>query len=363
MLYYLFEKFIHDFSLLNLLRYITLRSGGAVITSLIISLTLMPAMIRMIRSMQQYGQPIRTDGPESHLRTKQGTPTMGGLMILFSVTVSTLLWGDLTNPFLWAMLLVILGSGLLGFMDDYLKVVKRNSNGISRKTKLGGQLLVGLIACLWIQHHMPPHLQTHLALPIFKNTLMNLGWFYLPFALLVIVGASNAVNLTDGLDGLAIMPVVIATGCFALISYIVGHAIFSDYLKLYHIVGAGEIAVFCAALIGAGLGFLWYNAQPAEIFMGDTGSLALGSAIGAMSVITKHELVLAIIGGLFVLEALSVIIQIGYFRISGGKRFFKMAPLHHHFEKCGWSESKIVARFWIIALVFAIVGLATLKVR
>ena len=363
MLYFLFEHFNHDLVLLNLLRYITLRSGGALLTALIITIVLMPKLIRTLRHIMQEGQPIRDDGPAGHLLTKKGTPTMGGLMILFATIFSTILWGDLHNQFLCIVMFVTVSYGFLGFIDDYIKVTKQNTKGVSRKGKLLAQFAVAIIACVWIQQVMPTALSYALVLPILKNTLFYLGFAYALFVLVVIVGASNAVNLTDGLDGLAIMPIIIAAGCFALITYVTGHAVFSNYLNLYHIEGTSEVAVYCCALIGAGLGFLWYNAQPAEIFMGDTGSLALGGAIGTISVITKQEFVLAIIGGLFVMEAMSVIIQIAYFRFTGGKRIFLMAPLHHHFEKLGWSESRVVIRFWIIAVIFAILGLAMLKIR
>lgn len=363
MLYHLLLPFADQIILFNVFKYITFRSGGAVLTALIISFIIGPATIRWLAKWQNGGQPIRDDGPESHLLTKKGTPTMGGLMILLSVGISTLLWADLTNQYVWVVLFVTLGCGLLGFVDDYLKVAKRNTKGVAGKVKLVGQLAISLIAALWIQQLAPDNHASHLAVPFFKGVLIDLGILYVPFVIIVMIGASNAVNLTDGLDGLAIVPIMIAASCFALISYLVGNAVFADYLQIHPVRGAGEIAVFCAALVGAGLGFLWFNAPPAKVFMGDTGSLAFGGSIGAISVITKHEIVLSIIGGLFVMEALSVIVQVYYYKFTGGKRFFKMAPIHHHFEKSGWSEPTIVIRFWILAVIFALIGLSTLKLR
>jgi phospho-N-acetylmuramoyl-pentapeptide-transferase len=349
-------------SLFNILRYITFRSGGAVFTALLLSFYIGPRVIAWLKSKQAEGQPIRLDGPESHLVTKKGTPTMGGLMILISVTISTLLWSDLKNPYMWIVLFVMLSFGLIGFFDDYLKLTKKNSKGLSSRKKMIGQAVFSLAAAIMIQMVATPALSSHISVPFFKNVLIDAGILYIPFVMIVMIGASNAVNLTDGLDGLAIVPIMIVAGCFALICYLIGRVDFSAYLQLNFVAGAGEIAVFCAALVGASLGFLWFNAQPAEVFMGDTGSLALGGALGAVSVICKHEIVLAIIGGLFVVEALSVIIQVVSYK-TRGKRVFKMAPIHHHFEKIGWSESKVVIRFWIIACIFALLGLATLKVR
>ena len=362
MLYHLLTPLADDFTVFNLFRYLTFRTGGAILTALIASFLLGPAMIRWLRLKQNGGQPIRTDGPESHLLTKKGTPTMGGMLILATLTGSTLLWSDLTNPFVWAVLLVTLGFGLIGFTDDYLKVTKRNTRGLSGKRKLLFQTLISLGAILLITTATAPDLRHVLTIPFFKDVLMDLGWFYLVFAALVIVGASNAVNLTDGLDGLAIVPVLIAASCFALIAWLVGNAVFANYLQVHFVPGTGEIAVLCGALIGASLGFLWFNAPPAQVFMGDTGSLALGGALGTIAVATRHELVLAIIGGLFVVEALSVILQVAYYKRTG-KHIFLMAPIHHHFEKKGWKESTIVIRFWIIAFVLALIGLSTLKVR
>lgn len=332
-------------------------------TSLFISFLIAPACIEYFKRRQHGGQPIREDGPKSHLKTKKGTPTMGGAIMLIAIFASLFLWGDLSSGYLHMVMVVTLIYGLLGFVDDFLKVTKRNSAGVSGKKKLIVQFATALLVCWWAQCLSAEGYETHLTIPFFKDILLDLGWFYLIFTSIVIVGASNAVNLTDGLDGLATGPIIIAAGCFAIISYLVGNAIFANYLIIHPVPGAGELTVFCAALIGAGLGFLWYNAQPAQIFMGDTGSLALGGAIGTVSVITKHEIVLAIIGGLFVMEAVSVIIQVYYFKFTGGKRFFKMAPIHHHFEKSGWSESKIVIRFWILAIIFALIGLSTLKLR
>lgn len=363
MLYNLLLPLANEYSLFNLFRYITFRSGGAVFTALIISFIFGPRIIEWLRSKQGKGQPIREDGPASHLVTKKGTPTMGGVMMLLAVGVSTLLWADLTNHYVWIVLFVTAGYGLLGFMDDYLKVTKRNTKGVSGKLKIVAQATIALAAVIWIQQIATPDYSSHLAVPFFKELLINLGIFYIPFAVIVMVGASNAVNLTDGLDGLAIVPIMIAASCFALISYLAGHATFAGYLQIHAVPGTGELAVLCASLIGAGLGFLWFNAPPAKVFMGDTGSLAFGGSLGVISVITKHEIVLAIIGGLFVMEAVSVIIQVTYFKYSGGKRFFGMAPIHHHFEKKGWSEPTIVIRFWIIAVIFALIGLSTLKLR
>jgi phospho-N-acetylmuramoyl-pentapeptide-transferase len=363
MLYHLLLPFADEHIVFNLFRYLTFRSGGAILTALVISFILGPYLIDWLRKKQQKGQPIREDGPESHLLTKQGTPTMGGLLMLMAISIATLLWADLSNRYVWVVILVTAGYGLLGFMDDYLKVAKYNTKGVPGKVKLLVQFGIALLATLWVSDIAPLNYSTHLAIPFLKDTLLNLGWFYIPFAMVVIVGASNAVNLTDGLDGLAIVPIMIAGACFALISYLVGNSIYANYLQVHLVPGTGELAVFCSALIGAGLGFLWFNAPPAKVFMGDTGSLAFGGALGVISVITKHELVLAIIGGLFVMEAVSVIIQVGYFKATGGKRFFGMAPIHHHFEKKGWSEPTVVIRFWIIAVIFALIGLSTLKLR
>lgn len=362
MLFHLLYPLADQFAFFNVFRYLTFRTGGAVITALVVSFVIGPPLIRMLRKRQAEGQPIRDDGPEAHLLTKRGTPTMGGFLILAALIVSTLLWADLGNGFIWVALMVTLSYGAIGFLDDFRKVVYRDSKGLPGKGKLLLQVAIALSAALWINELTPPDLRHMLAVPFFKDVLLNLGVAYTLLAILVIVGASNAVNLTDGLDGLAIVPVMIATGVFALIAYLAGNAIFSNYLQIHYVPGAGELAVFCGALVGAGLGFLWFNAPPARVFMGDTGSLSLGGALGAMSVIAKHELVLGIVGGLFVLETVSVIVQVVSFKLTG-RRVFRMAPLHHHFEKKGWAEPTIVIRFWIIASILALAGLSTLKLR
>ncbi len=362
MLYNLLVPLADQFAVLNVVRYLTFRTGAAMMTALIISFVLGPVLIRHLRKVQIDGQPIRDDGPESHLITKKGTPTMGGFLILLAITFSTLLWANLNNRFVWIVLFVTIGFGAVGFADDWLKVSRRETKGLPGKAKLLAQTAIALAATLWIMQLLPDALSTALAVPFFKGVLLNLGWFFVVFSLIVMVGASNAVNLTDGLDGLAIVPVMIAIGVFALIAYLVGHSVFADYLQIHHVPGSGELAVFCGALVGASLGFLWFNAPPAAVFMGDTGSLALGGALGAVSVITKHELVLAIVGGLFVLETVSVIVQVASFKLTG-RRVFRMAPLHHHFEKKGWAEPTIVIRFWIIATILALIGLSTLKLR
>jgi phospho-N-acetylmuramoyl-pentapeptide-transferase len=361
-LYNLLYPLADQFGLFNLFRYITFRTGGAVLTALVISFVVGPALIRWLRVRQGNGQPIRGDGPASHLLRKQGTPTMGGTLILLALTLATLLWADLTNGYVWVVLLITLGFGTIGLVDDYLKVTRRSSSGLRSRTKLLGQALVALMAAGWIASLTQPPLATGLALPFFKDLLVPLGLFFFPFAMLVMIGASNAVNLTDGLDGLAIVPTMIVASCYALIAYLVGNAIFANYLGIPFVPGTGELAVFCGALVGASLGFLWFNAPPAMVFMGDTGSLASGGALGAVAVITKHELVLVVVGGLFVLETISVIVQVASFKLTG-KRVFRMAPLHHHFEQKGWEEPTIVIRFWIIAVVLALIGLSTLKLR
>ncbi|HLW29044.1 MAG TPA: phospho-N-acetylmuramoyl-pentapeptide-transferase [Kiloniellales bacterium] len=362
MLYNLLVPLSEQFQVLNLFRYLTFRTGGAVITALVLAFLLGPALIAWLRKKQRYGQPIREDGPESHLQTKQGTPTMGGMLILFALSISTLLWADLGNPYVWIVLFVTVSYGAIGFYDDFLKLTRRSHHGLSGKLKLLAQILVGLIASLAVVHFSPPELANQLALPFFKDLLLNLGLFFAVFGTFVMVGASNAVNLTDGLDGLAIVPVMIAASCFAFIAYLVGNVVYANYLQIHYVQGAGELAVFCGALVGAGLGFLWYNAPPAMVFMGDTGSLSCGGALGGVAVITKHEIVLAIIGGLFVLETVSVIVQVLSYKLTG-KRVFRMAPLHHHYEKKGWKEPTIVIRFWIIAVVLALIGLSSLKLR
>jgi phospho-N-acetylmuramoyl-pentapeptide-transferase len=362
MLYNLLAPYAGETIVFNLFRYLTFRSGGAVLTALAISFVLGPPIIRWLKRKQREGQPIRSDGPESHLLTKKGTPTMGGVLILFALTLSTLLWADLRNGYVWVVLFVTAGFGAIGFADDYLKLTRRNSKGLPGRRKLIGQLLIGLVAAFAIMRLSPAPLDDGFALPFFKALLIHIGWFYLPIAALVMIGASNAVNLTDGLDGLAIGPIIVVAGCFALIAYLAGNSVFATYLQINYIPGSGELAVLCGALVGAGMGFLWFNAPPAMVFMGDTGSLASGGALGAISVVAKHELVLAIVGGLFVLETVSVIVQVISFKLTG-RRVFRMAPLHHHFEKKGWAEPTIVIRFWIIAAILALAGLATLKLR
>ena len=345
----------------NLFRYITFRAGGAFITSLIFGFVFGKPLINLLRRKQGRGQPIRTDGPESHF-SKAGTPTMGGAMILGALLVSTVLWARLDNMFVWVVLFVTVSFGIIGFADDYAKVSKQNTTGVSSKVRLGLGFIIALIASIAASQLHPGGLSLQVAIPIMKDTLIPFGILFFPFAVLVIVGTANAVNLTDGLDGLAIMPVMIAAAALGVLAYAVGRVDFTQYLDVHYVPGTGELFVFCMALIGGGLGFLWYNAPPAAIFMGDTGSLALGGALGSIAVLTKHEIVWMIIGGAFVAEALSVIIQVFWFKRTG-KRVFLMAPIHHHFEKKGYAESQIVIRFWIIALVLAMIGLATLKVR
>ncbi len=362
MLFNLARPFADQVVLANLLRYLTFRSGAACMTALVLSLLLGPGLIRLLKSLQRQGQPIRPDGPESHLVTKKGTPTMGGVLILSTLTVSTLLWADLRNQYVWAVLLVTLGFGAIGFVDDYIKLSKASFRGLSGRGKLIVQVAIGLIASIWIMMVTGGSLGSGLSVPFFKDLLIPLGIFFPLVSVFVMVGASNAVNLTDGLDGLAIVPTIIAAGVFGLIAWLVGNHIFADYLRIREVPGTGELGVFCSALIGAGLGFLWFNAPPARVFMGDTGSLALGGALGAVAVVTKHEIVLAIVGGLFVVETVSVIVQVFWFKRTG-KRVFLMAPLHHHFEKKGWAEPTIVIRFWIVSMILALVGLATLKIR
>ena len=346
----------------NLFRYITVRSGGAFFTALIFGFIFGQPLINLLKRKQTNGQPIREDGPQSHILDKAGTPTMGGVLILGALTVSTLLWARLDNPYIWMVMFVTLSFGAIGFADDYAKVSQNNTKGVSGKIRMALGLLIAAIAGYWAACYHPDALSYQLAMPVFKDTLINRGYVFIPFVMIVIVGSANAVNLTDGLDGLAIMPVMIAAGTLGVIAYAVGRVDFSEYLDVHYVPNTGELFVFTSALIGGGLGFLWYNAPPAAVFMGDTGSLALGGALGAIAVATKHEIVLAIVGGLFVIEALSVIIQVLYYKRTG-KRVFLMAPIHHHYEKKGWSEPQIVIRFWIISLVLALVGLATLKVR
>ena len=354
-------SFSDQIGILNVFRYITFRTGGAIFTALLFVMLFGPGIIDLLRVKQGKGQPIREDGPKSHF-SKKGTPTMGGLMILASVTVATLLWSDLSNLYVWTVLIVTLAYGGIGFYDDYLKVTKQQSSGFGGRARLALEFIVAGFAAFVIMSLSTPELSGTLALPFFKSALIQIGWMFIIVGAVVIVGAGNAVNLTDGLDGLAIVPVMIAAATFGLIAYLIGNVKFAGYLQIHHVAGTGELAVICGALIGAGLGFLWFNAPPAMIFMGDTGSLALGGALGTIAVATKHEVVLAIVGGLFVLETLSVIIQVTSFKLTG-KRVFRMAPLHHHYEQKGWQESTVVVRFWIIAVILALVGLATLKLR
>jgi len=346
---------------LNVFRYITFRTGGAIMTALVFVFLFGPAIIDMLRLKQGRGQPIRTDGPQTHL-AKRGTPTMGGLMILCGVTVSTLLWANLANPYVWIVLCVTLTYGAIGFYDDYLKVTKQTATGFGGKARLGLEFLVAGAATYLIMRLGKPGFSDALVVPFFKSIIIPLGLFFVAFGAIVIAGAGNAVNLTDGLDGLAIVPVMIAAATFGVFAYTTGNANIAKYLQVHYVVGAGELAILCGALIGAGLGFLWFNAPPAMIFMGDTGSLALGGMLGSIAVATKHEVVLVIVGGLFVLETLSVVIQVVSFKLTG-KRVFRMAPLHHHFEQKGWQEATVVVRFWIISVVLALIGLATLKLR
>ena len=360
MLYHLLTPLAEDFIIFNLFSYITFRTGGAIMTAAIIGFIIGPKVIKWLKSKQGAGQPLRDIGPD-HAH-KHGTPTMGGLMILISASIATLLWSDLTNMYVWMVMGVFVGFGLIGFADDYKKLTKRSHEGVSGKVSLILEALIAAVALYAISTLNDWSFTSGLAIPFVKDFLIPLGLLMIPFAILVIVGASNAVNLTDGLDGLAIVPVMIAAACFGVISYLVGNIKFAEYLQIHYVVGTGELAIFCGAIIGAGMGFLWHNAPPAAVFMGDTGSLSLGASLGAMAVATKHEIVLAIIGGLFVLETLSVIIQVISFKLTG-KRVFAMAPLHHHFEKKGWSEPQIVIRFWIIAVMLALIGMATLKLR
>lgn len=361
MIYNFLQPEIPNSHVANLLHYLTLRSGLAFITSLLICLIITPHVIKYLRT-NYTGQPIRTLGPETHFN-KAGTPTMGGLIMLVAITISTLLFANLATHYVWIALFITISFGALGLIDDYMKLTKNHHDGISAKSKLFWQVLISIIACSWVQYANIDNFSGVLTLPFFKNFILDLGYFYFPFCAFVIVAWSNAVNLTDGLDGLAAVPIAIAAICLGVLAYVVGHAIYAPYLQVIYIPHSAELAVFCASIFGAAIGFLWYNSHPAEIFMGDTGSLALGGALGIVSVILKHEVVFAIIGGLFVIETISVIIQVYYFKATGGRRFFKMAPLHHHFEKKGWPESKVVLRFWIIALVFGLIGLATLKLR
>ena len=362
MLYHFLVPLSDGGDVFNLFRYITFRAGGAFFVALCFGFIFGRPIIEWLRRVQKRGQPIRDDGPQRHLLEKQGTPTMGGVMILGGTLVATLLFGRLDNGFVWIVVLVTAGFGAIGFWDDYSKIAKHTHAGVSGKIRLALGFAIAGIAAVWATWLQPVELQYTLDLPIVQQAMIPLGLFYIPFAMLVIAGSANAVNLTDGLDGLAIMPVMIAGGSLGVIAYVVGRTDFTEYLQLHYIPGTGEILVFTSALIGAGLGFLWFNAPPAMVFMGDTGSLALGGALGAIAVATKHEIVLAVIGGLFVLEAVSVIIQVASYKLTG-KRVFKMAPIHHHFEHKGWEEATVVIRFWIISVILALIGLASLKLR
>ena len=361
MLYLLILDLIENYSFLNVFKYLTVRTGLAVFTSLIIVFLIGNPFINFF-SAKQILDPIRKDGPDEHIVKKIGTPTMGGLLILIGLFFGILLWGDLTNIYIWFLIYIVGSYGILGAFDDYKKVKSKNSSGISFKFKIISQIILALIGIIVLSYLSDNQNLQNLYFPFFKNLIVNLGWFFIPFGIFIIVGSSNAVNLTDGLDGLATVPVILVAGCFAFISYVSGNIIFSEYLQIPYIKGVGEVSVFLGAIIGSCLGFLWFNAPPAKIFMGDTGSLSLGGALGAVGIITKHEIVLAITGGLFVLEAISVIVQVISFKMTG-KRIFKMAPIHHHFEKKGWQESTVVIRFWILAIILAMIGLATLKFR
>ena len=361
MLYELLVNYVETFSFLNVFKYLTFRTGLAFFTSLLITLLIGGPFIRLFSNKKIFN-PIREDGPSDHIVKKIGTPTMGGVIILIGLIVSVLLWADLTNIYILFCLYIVLSFGLLGAYDDFQKINNSSSSGISSRLKIIVQIFLAIVGLIVLSYFVEYNEFTNLYFPFFKNLIINLGWFFIPFSVFVIVGSSNAVNLTDGLDGLATVPVILVAACFAFISYVTGNIVFSDYLQILYIEGTGEIAIFCGAIIGASLGFLWFNAPPAKIFMGDTGSLSLGGSLGAVGIITKHEIVLAITGGLFVLEAMSVMIQVISFKLTG-KRIFKMAPIHHHFEKKGWPESTVVIRFWIISIILAMIGLATLKLR
>ena len=361
MLYLLILDLIDSYSFLNVFKYLTVRTGLAVFTSLLVVFLIGNPFINFF-STRQILDPIREDGPDQHIIKKIGTPTMGGVLILIGLFAGILLWGDLKNIYILFLIYIVGSYGLLGAFDDYKKVKYKNSSGISFKFKLISQILIALIGILFLTYFSENQDIKNLYFPFFKNLIINLGWFFIPFAIFIIVGSSNAVNLTDGLDGLATVPVILVAGCFAFISYVTGNIVFSEYLQIPYIKDVGEVSVFLGAIIGSCLGFLWFNAPPAKIFMGDTGSLSLGGSLGAVGIITKHEIVLAITGGLFVLEAVSVIVQVISFKMTG-KRIFKMAPIHHHYEKKGWPESTVVIRFWIVAIILAMIGLATLKFR
>ena len=361
MLFSLFSNLVDIFSFFNVFKYLTVRTGLSMFTSMIVVFMVGNPLINYFSAKQMHN-PIRDDGPSEHIVKKIGTPTMGGLMILLGVFSGVLLWGDLSNSYNWFLIYIAASFGLLGAYDDYKKIKKNHSSGVSSKFKIIIQIILALIGIFIIYNFSESTDIKNLYFPFFKNLVINLGWFFIPFYLFILVGSSNAVNLTDGLDGLATVPVILVAACFAFISYVTGNIVFSDYLQIPYIEGVGEASIFCGSIIGACLGFLWFNAPPAKIFMGDTGSLALGGSLGAVGIITKHEIVLAITGGLFVLEAISVIAQVVSFKLTG-KRIFKMAPIHHHFEKKGWPESTVVIRFWIISIILAMIGLATLKLR
>ena len=356
------EEYVNFFTILNIFNYITFRTGAAILTSLFFSLIFGEMIIKFLSNTQPSGQPIRKDGPENHILKKTGTPTMGGILIILSIFVSMTLWVDLKNIFIWISFISCLFFGIIGLCDDYIKVKFNSSNGLKARTRITAQLIACLVIVYLIHKNLPTDINSTISFPFFKNLIIDFGFFYFFIGIFIIIGSANAVNLTDGLDGLAIVPVMIVAMSFAFISYVSGNLIFSNYLQINYIPGAGELAVFSGSVIGAALGFLWFNAPPAKVFMGDTGSLALGGSLGCTALIVKHEIVLAIVGGLFVLETLSVIIQVLSYKLTG-KRIFMMAPLHHHFEKKGWAESTIVIRFWIITIVLALIGLATLKLR
>ena len=359
MFYHLFYPLKAYFSPFNVFRYITFRSFTAILTALIISLLIGPWCIRKLKELQ-IGQFIREDGPQTHF-SKAGTPTMGGLMIIFSLMVSTLLWADLRNPYIWLLILVTLGFGLVGFLDDYLKVIKKHNKGLTGREKLLAQTIIALVASIWL--YFVPEFKHTLTIPFFEEVRPDLSWGFIPLSILVIVGTANAVNLTDGLDGLAIGPVTIASVFYAIFAYVAGNAIVARYLKITFVPGVGEVSVFLGAVVGAGIGFLWFNTYPAQVFMGDVGAMALGGVLGTVALATKQEILLILVGGLFVVEALSVILQVSFFKVTNGRRIFRMAPIHHHFELLGWPEPKVIVRFWIIAIVLGILSLSTLKLR
>jgi len=361
MLFNLLTSLIDQYSFLNVFKYLTFRTGLSVVTSLVIVFLIGEPLIKLFSKKMITG-PIRQEGPIDHIIKKSGTPTMGGVIIIIGIFFSTLLWADLTNIYIWTLIFVCLSLGALGFLDDILKIKYKNSIGLKSRYKFLGQVFIAAITLSILINYSDHEFLYNLYFPFFKNLIWHMGLFFIPFGLFVIIGASNAVNLTDGLDGLATVPVMLVALSFTLISYVVGNTIFSEYLQIQYIPDVGELSIFCGSVVGACLGFLWYNAPPAKIFMGDTGSLSLGGSLAAIAIIVKHEIVLAIIGGLFVLETVSVIIQVASFKLTG-KRIFKMAPIHHHFEKKGWAESTIVIRFWIIAIILALIGLATLKLR